>query len=540
MQGKNILLVYPKIPKTYWSFSYALPFIGKKATMPPLGIITVAAMIPKKYNLRLIDMNIEPLKDKDFQWADIIFTSSMMIQKKSLEKIIKRARSFYIPVVAGGPYPTQYFDQIKGVDHFILGEAESGVLKAFFSDFENGRAKKAYARAVKRKRKEARRIDQESLKYLISFFGKENSDIQEAEERPSMSLSPIPRFDLLDMKAYMSMALQESRGCPHDCEFCNEGALFGDQTRLKEPDKVTGELETLHKLGFRGSIFYVDDNFIGNRKKIKALLPRIIEFQKKYNYPFALYTETDITLALDEELMRLMRDAGFNMAFIGLESPDKEVLRSMGKNQNVKIDLAGAVRKIQSYGIEVAAGFIAGNDKDPPDACGKIFDFCQREGIVTAMVGLLTAVKGSRLYERLKKEGRFRRDSDGNNTYNFGLNFDPLPGKDEKEIISGYKDLLAKLYDSNGKNYFERCSVLLDRMGEHPKSSRNIGYKEVKAFIKSLVKQSLSAYHINYRKFMMHALICHKNLFPLAVHQAICAEHFIKITRHALKADEVL
>jgi radical SAM superfamily enzyme YgiQ (UPF0313 family) len=538
-RNKNILLVYPKIPETYWSFSHALPFIGKKASMPPLGIITVAAMIPKNYNLRLVDMNIEPLKDTDFQWADVVFTSSMMIQKNSLEEVIKRANSLNVPVVAGGPYPTQYFNQIKGVDHFILGEAESGVLEAFFNDFENSKAKKVYARHVIRKREGGREIDLQFLDDLISFFGKENPDIQVVEEKPSMSLSPIPRFDLLDINAYISMALQESRGCPHDCEFCNEGALFGHQPRLKESDKMIEELEALHKLGFKGSVFYVDDNFIGNRRKIKVLLPKIIEFQKRYNRPFTFYTEADISLALDEELMGLMRDAGFNMVFVGLESPDKEVLMSMGKHQNVRINLPESVKKIQSYGIEVTAGFIVGNDEDPPDICDKIFDFCQKEGIVTAMVGLLIAAKGSRLYERLKKEGRLRGDSSGNNTHNFELNFEPLPGKNEKRIISSYKKLLARLYDSDGKNYFERCSISLDRLGPHPKPTGNAGYTEIKAFVKSLAYQSLSSYGVNYRKFMMHAIRNHRKISPLAVHQAICGEHFIKITRYALKADEI-
>ena len=221
---------------------------------------------------------------------------------KDLNLVIKRANSLNIPVVAGGPYPTQYFDQIEGVDHFVLGEAESGVLEAFFNDFENSRAKKVYVRHVIRKREGAREIDLQFLDDLISFFGKENSDIQVVEERPSMSLSPIPRFDLLKTNAYMSMALQESRGCPHDCEFCNEGTLFGHQPRLKESDKMIEELEAIYKLGFRGSIFYVDDNFIGNRKKIKERLPKIIKFQKKYGYPFALYTQTDISLALDDVL----------------------------------------------------------------------------------------------------------------------------------------------------------------------------------------------------------------------------------------------
>jgi len=538
-KNKNILLVYPKIPETYWSYNYALPFIEKRAAMPPLGIITVAAMIPKDYNLRLVDMNVTSIKDTDFKWADIIFTSSMIIQKNSLEEVIKKANSFDVPIVAGGPYPTQYFDQIEGIDHFILGEAESGVLKAFFDDFENNKPKKVYARPSIRKREGAKEIDQQFLDNILRHFEKQDVDIKIAEERPSMALSPIPRFDLLDIKAYISMALQESRGCPHDCEFCNEGALFGHQPRLKEPDKMIQELGTIFNLGFRGSIFYVDDNLIGNRKKIKELLPKIIEFQKKHNYPFTLYTEVDISLALDEELMRFMRDAGFNMVFVGLESPDQEVLRSMGKHQNVRINLSESVRKIQGYGIEVTAGFIVGNDNDPPDICDKIFEFCQKEGIVTAMVGLLTAMKGSRLYERLKKEVRIRGDSTGNNTHYFELNFDPLPEKNEEKIIGDYKNLLSRLYDSSGDNCFKRINILIDRLGPHPKPATNVRYAEVKALMKSLVWQSFSSYGPNYRKLIDHTLRYHRRMAPKAVHQAICANHFIKITKYALKADEI-
>ncbi|MBW2966255.1 B12-binding domain-containing radical SAM protein [Candidatus Woesearchaeota archaeon] len=539
-QSKNILMVYPKIPQdTYWSFNHILPLIGKKAAMPPLGLITVAAMLPEYYNTRIIDMNIESLKDKDIIWADAVFTSSMIVQKESLEEVIQRAKSFNKPIVAGGPYPTQYFDQIKGVDHFVLGEAESGVLEAFLRDFENNKAKKVYARHVIRNKNGRKEIDQQFLDNLLRHFEKQDADIQVVNERPSMNLSPIPRFDLLNLNAYASMSIQQSRGCPHNCDFCNEGTLFGHSPRLKAGEKIAAELKKLYNLGFKGSIFVVDDNFIGNRKAVKEVLPKIEEFQKTHGYPFALFTEADITLSTDEELMAMMRDAGFSMAFVGLESPDKEVLRSMGKYQNIKINLSEAIRKMQSYGIEVTAGFIVGNDNDPDDVCDKIFDFCQNQGIVTAMIGLLISVKGSELYERLKREGRLRKDSEGNNTHNFELNFESLPGKDEKKIISDYKNLLARLYDSNGKNYFERTSVLLDRLGPHPKSARSTGYTELKAFAKSFVKQSCSSYRTNYLRFMKHILRHHRSIFPTAVHQAVYAEHFIKITNYSLKADKI-
>jgi radical SAM superfamily enzyme YgiQ (UPF0313 family) len=543
---RNILMVYPANPKdTYWSFSYALPFIGKKAAMPPLGIITVAAMLPEYCNVKVTDMNVEQLKDDDILWADAVFTSAMVVQKDSLNEVIEKVKSLEkkysrkIPIVAGGPHPTQYYDQIKGVDHFILGEAESGVLDAFMADFEQQKPKKVYARHVIRKKPGEKEIDEKSLEELLCFFEKEDSDISVVNERPSMQLSPVPRFDLLNPSAYMSMALQGVRGCPYSCEFCNEPTLFGHKPRFKETEKMIEELEKIYGLGFQGSVFYVDDNFVGNKNKLKLILPKIIEFQEKYDYPYSLYTEADITLASDDKLMELMRDAGFGMAFIGLESPEEEVLRSMGKNHNMKINLSEAVRKIQSFGIEVAAGFIVGNDPDPENICEKIFEFCQKQGIATAMAGLLTAVKGSVLYERLKQEGRLRNDTAGNNTHNFSLNFEPPPVKQEKKIIHDYKNLLSRLYDKCGENYFRRCSVLLDRLGYSPKPARTTGFAELKAFAKSIWMQSWSSYGAGYRKFILDALRRHRDIFPRAVRLAMCGEHFINITKYSLQTDDI-
>ncbi|MBW2997560.1 B12-binding domain-containing radical SAM protein, partial [Candidatus Woesearchaeota archaeon] len=394
---KNILLVYPKIPQdTYWSFDRILHFVDKRSSTPPLGLITVAAMLPEDYNLRLVDMNVNHLMDWELNWADAVFTSSMVVQKDSLENVIKRANDTNVPIVAGGPYPTQYFDMIKGhVDHFVLGEAESGVLESFLRDLEKGEAKRVYSRNSIRSNREEKKIDQQMLDSLMRFFSNDSQDIQIAKVRPHMDESPIPRFDLLDMDAYASMAIQMSRGCPYSCDFCNESTLFGHAPRLKSAEKLVSELETILDAGYTGSVFIVDDNFVGNKNKVKNVLQKMKEFQQERGYLLDVYTEADITLANDEELMSLMRDAGFTMVFMGLESPDKEVLRSMGKMHNVKVNLLDSVRKIQSYGMEVSAGFIIGNDNDPPDICDKMFDFCQAAGIPMAMVSLLNAVKGS-------------------------------------------------------------------------------------------------------------------------------------------------
>lgn len=534
---KNILMVYPEIPKdTYWSFSHALPFIGRKVGMPPLGLITVASMLPEDYDVRLVDMNIQDLEDEDIKWADAVFTSSMVLQKESLDNVISRANSFSVPVVAGGPYPTQFFMDIEGADHFVLGEAESGVLERFISDFEKGNAKKVYADHVIRKIEKEKAIDEKLLAELLDFFPESERDIKIVSERPSMSDSPLPRFELLDMGAYASMAVQLSRGCPHMCEFCNEPTLFGHKPRLKTSERMVEELNRIYKLGFRGSVFVVDDNFIGNRKMVKSVLEDVKNFQTKKGYPLSLYTEADISLSLDDELMELMRDAGFNMVFVGLESPDKEVLRAMGKMQNVKVDLVDSVRKIQSYGMEITAGFIVGNDNDPDDICDKIFEFCQEAGIPMAMVGLLTAMKGSVLYENLNSAGRLLSDSCGNNTHDFRFNF--IPKADPAKIIQDYKVLLARLYDKSGKNYFSRVENLLDNLGYHPKPSRSIRFKEIRALGLSLLRQTfLKPYSPAYRSFISKSLFSRTKVFPEAVTKAIMGHHFYEITHSALRTD---
>jgi radical SAM superfamily enzyme YgiQ (UPF0313 family) len=535
----NILLVYPEFPSTtYWSYTHALPFIGKKSAMPPLGLITVAGLIPSRHNLRLVDLNVERLRDRDLAWADMVFTSSMIVQKESLEKVIARARAFKRPVVAGGPYPTQYYDRISGVDHFILGEAESGVLASFLADREAGKARRVYARPVVRKREPGKTIDARELRNLFSF-AHGNGDIHVETDRPPVQVSPVPRFDLLKIDAYGSMAVQFSRGCPFNCDFCNEPTLFGNRVRFKSASQLLDELETLYRLEYRGALFAVDDNFIGNIREIKQSLPSIIDFQRKRGYPFSLYTEASINLAKDETLMELMRDAGFDMVFIGIETPDEQVLRSMNKMQNAKTDLVSDVRTIQRYGMEVTAGFIMGHDSDPEDAHEKILAFCRQTGIITVMVGLLTVLKGSPLFERLAAEGRLSGESDGNNTHSFELNFKPAPGRDHGRVVQNYKHLLSLLYDEDGDNYFERCRTLLSRLGPSPKPSRRIAWREVRAFVKSLVFQSMQRYRAAYWKLLFFVLRNRPAYFAEAVRHSITGHHFIEITRGALTADIV-
>jgi radical SAM superfamily enzyme YgiQ (UPF0313 family) len=494
----KVLLVYPEIPPTYWSFKYALPFIDKKGAIPPLGLLTVAALLPKYCELKLVDMNINELTNEMINWADLIFVSAMIVQKDSFTGVVNRCNKLNTIIVAGGPYPTSSHEKIKGVDYFILGEAEI-TLPMFLQDWENGQTKHIY----------------------------------QSEEKADITTTPPPRFDLLNINNYATMPLQYSRGCPHDCEFCDIIEMFGHKMRTKTNQQMLNELNLLYSLGWRGSVFIVDDNFIGNKRKLKQLLPMIADWQKKRDYPFDLFTETSIDLADDENLLDLISNAGFNMVFIGIETPDKETLAKTGKKQNVKCDLLKGVVKIQNKGIEVAGGFIIGFDNDPPDIFQRQIDFIQQSGIVLAMVGLLTALPNTQLYRRLEKKGRLLKDSTGNNTHDLCFNFKPK--MDLNVIIEGYKQIINHIYIP--KNYFERCLKFLQNMNPHQNSVRKVRMEEVSAFFKSILKQSFSSYGHHYLCYLIEALKTEPRMFPEAVRQAIMGHHFFKITREILAVD---
>ena len=496
--SKKILLVYPKIPPTYWSFKYALPFIHKKAAIPPLGLLTVAAMLPSSYKLKLVDMNITPLTDEMIIQSDLVFTSAMIVQKNSLAKVVAQCNRLKVPIVAGGPYPSSSYQKIKNVDHFVLDEAEV-TLPQFLYDLEKGQPKHIY----------------------------------QDNDRADISTTPPPRLDLLAINDYASMALQYSRGCPHNCEFCDIIEMFGHKMRTKTNQQMIHELNLLYSLGWRGSVFIVDDNFIGNKRKIKKLLPVIADWQKKRRYPFELFTEASIDMADDENLLDLMAAAGFNMVFIGIETPDKETLIKTGKTQNVKLDLLKSTVKIQNKGIEVAGGFIIGFDNDSPDIFQRQVQFIQQSGIVLAMVGLLNALPNTQLYRRLEKEGRLLEDSTGNNTHDLHLNF--TPKMDLKVIIDGYKQIIDHIYSP--KAYFERCLNFLRNLHPHQNSSRRVRAEELFAFFMSVTRQSFSSYGRHYLRYLIKALKIEPRMFPEAIRQAIMGYHFFKITQEILAVD---
>jgi len=496
--GQRALLVYPEMPPTYWSMKYALPFIHRKATLPPLGLLTIAAMLPEDFELTLVDMNVEPLTDRLLSRADLVFSSSMLIQKDALQRLILRCQEQGVVHVAGGPYPTSSFQQIEGVDHFVLDEAEI-TLPPFLFDLARGRAERVY------------------------------SD----KAHPELALTPAPRFELLRRSRYASMALQFSRGCPHHCEFCDIVERFGHRSRTKAPDQFLAELERLYDLGERGPLFVVDDNFIGNQREVKALLAALAAWQRARDFPFGLYTETTLSLAEDEALMGGMVEAGFNMVFLGLETPDCATLAATGKPQNLRSDMLGAVRCIQSRGLEVSAGFILGFDSDPEDIFDRQIRFIQDAAIPTAMVGLLTALPNTRLARRLEGEGRLLGESEGDNTHDLRLNF--LPRMELGKLLAGYKRVLSEVY--RPAHYFARCLLLLKTLKPHPAAFRIIKLRESRALFRSILVQGFSSYAWSYWMFLVKGLCAHPRRIADLVTMAVKGHHYVLMTRNMLEVE---
>ncbi|UCB42861.1 MAG: B12-binding domain-containing radical SAM protein [Dehalococcoidales bacterium] len=443
----NILLVYPQYPDTFWSFKHALKFVSKKASFPPLGLLTVAAMLPGNWEKKLVNMNVARLNDGDIKWADYVFISAMVVQKTSVKEVVARCKHLGAKIVAGGPLFTTEFEEFNDIDYFVLGEAEV-TLPPFLEDLEKGQARHIYA----------------------------------SNERPDISTTPIPLWSLIDMKQYSTMNLQYSRGCPYDCEFCDIIILNGRTPRTKSKEQLISEMDSLYEQGWRGGLFIVDDNFIGNKKKLKTeILPALIEWRERKRYPFALLTEVSINLADDEELMRLVVAAGFDVVFVGIETPNDESLVECTKYQNQNRDLVASVQKLQEFGLEVQGGFIVGFDSDPESIFQAQINFIQRSGIVTAMVGLLNAPTGTRLYRRLKEEGRLLSSSNGNNT-DFSLNF--IPKMDHDKLIAGYKHILATIYSP--KEYYERIKTFFKVYKPPRANAGKVQSHQIKAFFKSI------------------------------------------------------
>lgn len=419
----KVLLVYPEFPDTYWSFRHALKFEGKKAAFPPLGLLTIAGMLPSEWEPRLVDMNVESLSADQIEWADIVMVSAMIVQNKSLEKVVAMCRAMGKKVAVGGPYVSTSSERLPDADHIFIGEAEA-TLPEFVDDLRLGIARRIY----------------------------------QAAERPSLDNTPVPDFSLIDARKYSAMSVQYSRGCPFNCEFCDIIEIYGRVPRTKSNAQMLAELDAVKATGWQGLVFIVDDNFIGNKKNVRLFLPELIEWTRANGNPFSFITEASVNLAEDDALLQQMEDAGFRRIFLGIETPVEESLKEAHKGQNTRRDLLQSIHKIQSYGMEVMAGFIVGFDSDPEDIFERQVKFIQESGIPLAMVGLLAALPDTQLWRRLEKEGRLLDVSTGNNT-DCTLNF--VPKMDRARLVEGYKSVLRNIYSP--REYYARALDCLTR-----------------------------------------------------------------------------
>lgn len=508
MKSRNVLLVYPEFDTSFWSFKFALEYLGKKSSMPSLGLLTLASMFPKGYNLRLVDMNVRRLSDKDLQWADLVCTSTMIVQRRSLSDVITRCHRMQKPICAGGPHPTSYWQEIEGIDYFLLGEVEE-TFSSFLQDLEQGLARHIYA---------------------------------PPKEKPAITRTPMPRYDLINLRDYASPLLQFSRGCPFDCEFCDITKLYGRIPRTKTTEQMLAEFQLLYDAGHRGSLFLVDDNFIGNRRNALRFLNALTQWQEQRGYPFNLDTEASMNLVDHEELMDAMVAAGFTSVFVGIETPTPEALIATKKKQNVdKTDPEyplHAVHAIQNKGMEVMAGFILGLDGDRSDVFDLHIDFIQKAGIPMAMEGLLSVLKGTDLHFRMEREGRLLGDTTGT-SISTHLNF--VPEMPQDTLISGYKRVLNTIYDRGLTHYFDRCWTLFERLdrSHSPKSTHTpVHMGEIMHFIRASARQLASEQGFACLQFLSHVIMRKPQMLREAL--ALCAKgyHLRKITEQVTAVDD--
>lgn len=485
------LLVYPEFPKTFWSFQYALKFISKKSGMSPLGLITVAALLPAHWEKKLADMNTGPLTDRDLLWADYVLVSAMDIQKGSARLVVDRCKSLGIKTIMGGPLVSSDTSAFEDVDHLLLGEAELTV-PLFWRDLQTGQAKHVY----------------------------------QTDGWADITQTPTPAWELLDLKQYACLNIQYSRGCPFDCEFCDITSLYGHTPRTKSTAQVLQELEAIYRAGWRGGVFFVDDNFIGNRRKLKEdVLPQIVDWMKKRCYPFNFLTEVSINLSDDEELMRLMVRAGFRSVFIGIETVHEESLAECNKVQNKNRDLLLCVKKIQRMGLQVQGGFIVGFDNDTPQIFSQMIRFIQESGVVTAMVGLLNAPKRTRLYQRLSEEGRILSDFNGNNT-DMQINF--VPKMNLQTLLAGYKYIVTTIYAP--RQYYRRVRNFLTEYCPPKGGSTRLTWTNIAAFFRACLRLGvIGRERVQYWKLFFWSLFHKPAVFALAVSLSIYGYHFRRV-----------
>ena len=487
----KVLLINPEFPDTYWSFRHALPFEGKRSAFPPLGLLTVSALLPAAWERKLVDLNVQSLKTSDIDWADMVFATAMLVQKDSLKQVVQRCKSRGKRVVLGGPYVTTTIEDLPDADHIFLGEAET-TLPQFIEDLARGEAKRSY----------------------------------QAAERPPLSVTPLAHFHLANLKRYSAMSVQYSRGCPYSCEFCDIIEIYGRVPRTKSIQQMLAEFDALRDLKWRGTVFIVDDNFIGNKKNVRLLLPEIAKWQKVNGYPFSLITEASVNLADDEPLLASMRDAGFRRVFLGIETPIEESLKEAQKSQN-RGNLLDSVNKIQSYGIEVMAGFIVGFDNDPEDIFERQIDFIRKSAIPLAMVGLLNALPDTQLWKRLEREGRLLGEASGNNTvctFNFKTRMDPAV------LIQGYQTIMRTIYSP--REYYQR---VLDSMRRTTHVFAEPQHYNLINGLTTLTRifvrlGVLDSERKEFWRFFSHAVIKHRDKLADSLRLAAVGYHFRKLS----------
>lgn len=485
----RILLVYPQTPDTFWSFKHLLRFVSKQAAFPPLGLLTIAAMLPRDWELKLVDMNVARIRDDDLRWADYVMISAMLVHRPAVAEIVARCSALGRPIIAGGPLFTTGHEAFPTIPHFVLGEAED-VMEQVVADMTCGMLKGYY----------------------------------QGPGRPDITRTPVPRWDLMNIRHYITMAVQFSRGCPFDCEFCDIIVMNGRVPRTKTPAQVVQELEALRERGWEGMVFIVDDNFIGNKKRTKDLLREMIRWRSQVRPSMGFHTEASINLADDAELCSLMVQAGFKKVFVGIETPSAESLEECRKFQNKGRDLVAAVHTLQRAGLEVMGGFIIGFDHDQHDIFKRQFEFIQRSGIVTAMVGLLTALPQTRLYQRLMKEGRIETETTGNNTQAV-LNFRPKLNREF--LVNGYRELMKRLYEPRA--YYQRIRTFLENYRPGGPGQR-LSRVDLEALLKSF--WLLGIRHRGrgaYWRLFWSTLLRRPRQFPYAIELAIMGHHFRRV-----------
>ncbi|MGH9452544.1 MAG: B12-binding domain-containing radical SAM protein [Terriglobia bacterium] len=494
----NALLVYPEWPDTYWSFKHALPFEGKRSAYPPLGLLTISSLLPTHWNKRLVDINVKPLTQADLEWADLALLSGMLVQKDSLLAILARCRAHRLPTVVGGPVTSSVEELRRHADTIVIGEAED-LIHGLSRDLEEGRTEPVY----------------------------------KAGELPGLDRTPLPDLSLINPKYYSAMAIQYSRGCPFNCEFCDIIEIYGRRPRTKPPSQVLAELEQLYERKWRGTVFIVDDNFIGNKKKVKDLLPALASWNIRHKRPFTFLTEASLNLADDAELLEMMKEAGFIRVFVGIETPVEASLKEAQKLQNTHRSLLESVRRIQRCGMDVMAGFIVGFDSDPDDIFDKQVEFIEESAIPLAMVGLLEALPGTQLYRRLLKEGRIVDEGYGNN-WDCTLNF--IPKMDPQRLMEGFRSILGRIYSQDA--YYERVRRFLSQY--HPSYHAPRGISDYLTLARSMLKQGvlgLGQSRTSYWKFFLEAATRYRDVFDEAMTLAVMGFHFQVLTRQICDAE---